>query len=118
MAKFLPALEKSTLNEQLAEPVFAPPSAAEKITNLPALRAALAELEQSPWPELARLVPAQATIAFANQLSNLAVVHHANVLDEYASQLRRAAETLDLEAAGKLLQNYPRIVSHFSSSHA
>jgi signal transduction histidine kinase/CheY-like chemotaxis protein len=117
LARFLPAIELPATDESSVED-FEPGGHPDRTIGREELFGALAELQNSPWPGLAKLVPAQATITFATRLVDLAESHQADCLTEYASRLRRAAETLDLEAAGRLLETFPRIVQYFSTPHA
>ncbi len=80
------------------------------------LAEALAALLASPWPDLVKLVPAQATISFADRISALASHHGSVSLRDYAARLREAAATFDLETAGKQLNAFPEIVkSHLAA---
>ncbi len=80
------------------------------------LAEALAALLASPWPELVKLVPAQATISFAERISVLASHHGSVSLREYAARLGEAAATFDLETAGRHLNAFPDIVkSHLAT---
>jgi len=79
---------------------------------------ALASLRESPWPGLVKLVPAQATIAFAEKISALASHHGSVSLQRYASSLKMAAEMFDLETASKLLDVFPEIVNSHTVSDA
>ncbi|WAC18452.1 CHASE3 domain-containing protein [Luteolibacter sp. SL250] len=80
------------------------------------LAGALAALLASPWPELVKLVPAQATISFADRISVLASRHGSVSLRDYAVRLREAATTFDLETAGRHLDEFPEIVkSHLAN---
>ncbi len=65
-----------------------------------------------------RVVPAQATIAFAHQLSAIAKEHNSDCLERYAADLLRSAETLDLRAAGRMLETFPKVIDYFSKPDA
>lgn len=82
------------------------------------LAKALTSLKETHWPGLVKLVPAQATIAFAEKIAFLGLRHGSAVLEEYASSLKRAAETFDQEKAASLLDDFPEIVSnhHFANA--
>jgi hypothetical protein len=82
------------------------------------LTEALAVLLASPWPELVKLVPAQATISFADRISVLASHHGSVSLQDYAARLREAAGTFDLERASKHLNVFPEIVKSHSATDA
>ncbi|MBX3742835.1 MAG: CHASE3 domain-containing protein [Akkermansiaceae bacterium] len=82
------------------------------------LAEALAALLASPWPELVKLVPAQATISFADKISVLASRHGSVSLQDYAARLREAAGTFDLETAGRHLDAFPEIVKSHSATDA
>jgi CheY-like chemotaxis protein len=114
LSRFLPKAEIKPIPEN-AE-VFGPEAGSDRTTDPEVLFAALIELEKAPWPDLVKLVPAQATMAFAQRLSSLAIRHESAILAEYATNLRKAAETLDLESAGKLLKVFPQTVRYFSHS--
>ena len=119
LSRFLPKAEKPKRRVEASPPEeFRPAAGSDRTQDPDLLFAALIELEESQWPDLVKLVPAQATIAFAQRLSSLAIRHESAILAEYATGLRKAAETLDLESAGKLLKVFPETIRYFSHSDA
>ncbi len=119
LARFLPSAEKQPAYEKLAGDDFDPAQSTDaEVIDRDELLESLHELQSATWPQIARLVPAQATIAFSVRLSELAARHRSDILADYAKQIRRAAETLDLEKAGELLNTFPRVVQHLSSPNA
>ncbi len=113
LARFLAPAER-TAKEGGPEDAFNPMSAEGGSVHEPAeLAARLMELAESPWPDLVRLIPIQATISFATRLAELARRHHSTALEHYAADLLKAAETLELEKAGRILENFPKVVDHF-----
>jgi signal transduction histidine kinase/CheY-like chemotaxis protein len=82
------------------------------------LEESLIVLLAAPWPELVKLVPAQATISFAEKLSELASQHESLSLMEYAKKLKDAAGTFDLETASGHLRAFPEIVKYHSATNA
>jgi len=117
LSRFLPQIEKAKVAQSPREE-FRPAAGSDRTKDPEVLFAALIELETSQWPDLVKLVPAQATIAFAQRLSSLAIHHESAILAEYATSLRKSAETLDLETAGKLLKVFPETIRYFSHSDA
>ncbi|RYD19077.1 MAG: response regulator [Verrucomicrobiaceae bacterium] len=83
----------------------------------PALRAELEQLHRTVWPDLAKLVPAQGTINFAGVLQGLAEKHDFAPLADLAGHLKESAEMMDFSEAGRLLREFPRILSDSSPSH-
>ena len=116
LARFLPSAERKAV-PVTANIDFAP-APQESVADPHGLANALEELANAPWPELAKVVPAQGTMAFADRISSLASRHGSLSLQNYAMDLRKAAETLDLETAGRLLNQFPEIVKHFSGTDA
>ena len=117
LARFLAPIEEKEEKRKAPAGSFQP-VAGEIPHQSDELAAHLADLVQSPWPELVKLVPVQATIAFANRLADLATRHRSDALAAYAKDLLRAAETLELDNAGRILENFPNVVDHFSKPDA
>jgi len=117
LSRFLPKAETTTPAKPAPE-VFKPEAGSDRTRDPEILFAALIELEKSQWPDLVKVVPAQATIAFSQRLSSLAILHESSILAEYATSLRKSAETLDLETAGKLLKVFPETIRYFSHGDA
>jgi signal transduction histidine kinase/ActR/RegA family two-component response regulator len=69
------------------------------------------------WPELVKLVPAQATMNFASQLAELARKHSCPLLAGHASQLMEAAGMMDFAASSRLLKGFPEIIIALRASH-
>lgn len=124
-------ISRSKLYQELAKfiPVQNPPKDA-SISNSPTedplvlvtqdfdpLCEQLEHLHSSVWPSLAKLVPAQGTSRFAITLSTLAETYSCPVLAKYTRQLSLAAETMDLNEAGRLLQKFPNIIVRLRDSH-
>jgi signal transduction histidine kinase/CheY-like chemotaxis protein len=114
LARFLPAAEIKDHPPTMEREIV--PSVRDTVTDPLGLADALTALEDSPWQELVKVVPAQRTIVFSDQISALASKHGSVSLANYADQLRKAAETLDLETAGRLLNLYPQLVKTFSAN--
>jgi signal transduction histidine kinase len=113
LAKFLPAAEPA-----LPLPVASkPPHSAVTGSASPALVAALQEIHDTVWPDLAKIVPAQGTMRFASHLTTLAVEHDCPALASHAQELAQAAETMDFTEAGRLLRYFPQLLTEIRSSH-
>jgi len=82
----------------------------------PALQEKLAALRDTELPALIELVPAQATLRFAGNLSRLAEEHRCPPLAGYAMQLQQAAGNMDFTEAGHMLARFPGLID--SLSHA
>ncbi|WP_367870244.1 CHASE3 domain-containing protein [Luteolibacter sp. Populi] len=76
----------------------------------PELHAELAVLRDSVLPGLIELVPAQATLRFAGDLSEKAEKHDCLPLADYAGQLDNAAANMDFAEAGRLLAMFPGLI--------
>ncbi len=111
LAKFLPAADVHP-----AEPTPPrPPETTAPSRDWSSLLEALESMEKSTWPNLVKLVPAQATIKFAGDLAGLAARHDCPPLVAHAAELRQAAQTMDFDQAGKLLRGFPQIIAAIRS---
>lgn len=81
------------------------------------LRAALNSLLESVWPDLAKLVPAQGTIRFSQQIAEIARTHHSPTLAAYAQALTESAETMNFSESGRLIRDFPEIIASLHSPH-
>ncbi len=80
----------------------------------PGLQTELADLRDTVLPGLVELVPAQATLRFANKLTELSVQHDCPPLADYATQLERAAGNMDFAEASRLLAILPGLIDRLS----
>ncbi|MES2438050.1 MAG: CHASE3 domain-containing protein [Verrucomicrobiota bacterium] len=119
LSKFIPAAEVAAVLPEIQTPYelhsLDPVSAGRDWTEL---LAALDDLHESVWPDLVKLVPAQATMKFASRLSDLAQQHSCPLLSDHARQLLAAAEMMDFAEAGRLLKSFPEIIAALRASHA
>jgi signal transduction histidine kinase/CheY-like chemotaxis protein len=83
----------------------------------PELQAELAGMRDRILPELMELAPAQATLRFAVNLSQLADKHHCPPLASYAAELHAAAESMDFAEAGGILARFPGLIDSLSDAH-
>ena len=81
------------------------------------IRAALNPLLESVWPDLAKLVPAQGTIRFSQQIAEIARIHHSPTLAAYAQTLMESAETMNFSESGRLIRDFPEIIASLHSPH-
>jgi signal transduction histidine kinase/response regulator of citrate/malate metabolism len=111
LAKFLPVKTTAATGRPVPEePVVEIAHARE----WPELKAGLEDLRDSALPGLIELVPAQATLRFARQLTDLARAHDCPPLAEYATLLERAAGDMDFAEAGRLLAVFPGLIDTLS----
>ena len=115
LAKFIPPAEP------LPEPVEnePPPTAAPAASHhdWTELCAALTVLQDTVWPNLVKLVPAQATIQFSKKLAELAATHSCPPLADHARQLMLSAELMDFAQSSRLLESFPRIIASLRPAH-
>ena len=114
LARFLPVHSAGATRrpqpQQQAEPV----SHGRK---WPELQAELAGIRDTLLPELVELVPAQATLRFAETLTRLAGTHHCPPLAAYAAELNAAAENMDFAEAGRVLSRFPGLIDSLADAH-
>lgn len=116
LAKFIATAEPSPLAPETQEiDLPAPTSAGRDWTEL---GAALDSLHTTVWPNLVKLVPAQATMKFSALLTELATNHACPLLANHARQLLEAAEMMDFGKASRLLEEFPELIAAIRASHA
>ena len=114
LAKFLPVPSAAaTLRPQPEKPVEIPAHGGE----WPDLQAELGELRDTILPNLIELVPAQATLQFAKDLSRRAEQHHCPPLAAYAGELRDAAANMDFTEAGRVLARFPGLIDSLADAN-
>lgn len=77
----------------------------------------LDELRHTIWPDLVKLIPAQGTINFSNQLMELAGKHDCPVLANHASELLESALIMDFAESERLLKDFPQLINTLRSQH-
>ena len=107
LAKFLPVKATAPTGKPVPEE---PVVEIAHTREWPELKAELESLRDSVLPGLVELVPAQATLRFARQLTDLARSHDCPPLGEYATLLERAADNMDFAEAGRLLAVFPGLI--------
>lgn len=112
----LTALMRKYLPKSADLPVYLQKKSTQAIADREVLIERLRTLLERSWPELAELVPARKTMAFARELTALATAHRSSALQLYAQHLTESAEAFDLHAAGKLLRSYPDLVDNLARS--
>ena len=115
LAKFIPTAEPGPPVPEI------PPSPARAVAggqDWTALCTKLDDLHQTVWPDLVKLVPAQATLNFASELTELATGHACPLLAQHSRQLRHAAEMMDFAEASRLLHEFPGIIAALRTHHA
>jgi signal transduction histidine kinase/response regulator of citrate/malate metabolism len=114
LAKFLPVHSAGATGrpqpEEQAEPVS-------HGRQWPELQSELAGMRDTLLPELVELVPAQATLRFAESLVQLAEKHHCPPLSAYAAELNSAAGNMDFAGAGKILSSFPGLIDSLADAH-
>lgn len=107
------ALEHPTANgNRLPTPAEAtPPADFRQLCN------SLDELRHTVWPDLVRLIPAQGTINFSNQLTELAGKHECPILANHASELLESALIMDFAESERLLKDFPQLINTLRSQH-
>jgi signal transduction histidine kinase/ActR/RegA family two-component response regulator len=115
LARFIPAEEHIAAVEEIPSPVT---PASEPANDWTPLCAELEKLQETVWPNLVKLVPAQATLNFGKRLSELATEHGCPLLATHASELMLAAEMMDFAEASRLLGSFPQIIATLRASHA
>ncbi len=115
LAKFIPPAEPPPRPVE----IDLPPAAAAPVSHhdWTELCAALTTLHDTVWPNLVKLVPAQATIQFSKKLAELAAEHYCPPLADHARQLLLAAELMDFAQSSRLLESLPRIIASLRTSH-
>jgi signal transduction histidine kinase/FixJ family two-component response regulator len=74
-------------------------------------------IHHGDWPELAKLVPAQATIRFASQIAEIAKDHACSTLMDFSSDLMNAAEAMDFQESSRIVRSFPSIISKLRAHH-
>lgn len=115
LARFIPAAEPQEGKPEGKGDAITDPPDDRRVEDREGLSNELSKMRASPWPELVKLVPAQATIAFASRLADLAKRHRADGLEAYADRLRKSVEVFDLHSAGRLLESFPELVNQYST---
>ncbi len=115
LAKFIPLAEPLPRIIENAPPLATAPDGSPH--DWTELCVTLTALQDTVWPNLAKLVPVQATMQFAKNLAELAAAHSCSPLADYASQLLLSAELMDFPQASSLLESFPRIIASLRSSH-
>ncbi|MES2658098.1 MAG: CHASE3 domain-containing protein [Verrucomicrobiota bacterium] len=116
LAKFLPATETIPLANKVTAPASTEPIPAGH--DWSELCSRLDTLHETVWPNLVKLVPAQATMNFSAQLAELAADHACPPLADHARQLLEAAEMMDFGKASRLLEEFPKLIATLRASHA
>jgi signal transduction histidine kinase/DNA-binding response OmpR family regulator len=116
LAKFIPLAERLHRTvEKAPQPATEPALANRDWTEL---CAALDDLHATVWPNLVKLVPAQATLKFSKRLAELAEQFSCPLLAEHARQLTLSSELMDFPRSSRLLESFPQVIATLRSSHA
>lgn len=118
MSRFLPAAPNAGKDGETPTEDVSGDAVCEGVKDVGLLVRSLRDLEKSPWPELVKLMPVQATIAFSDKLVSLAERHQAANLASYADRLRKSAKMLDLQELSKLLKSFPKTINSFPEPDA
>ena len=114
LAKFLPVHSAGATGRPQPEQQTEPVSYGR---DWPELQAELAGMRDTLLPELVELVPAQATLRFAESLTRLAGTHHCPPLSAYAGELSAAAGNMDFTEAGRILARFPGLIDSLADAH-
>lgn len=114
LAKFLPVHSAGATGRPQPERQVTPASYDRE---WPELQAELAGMRDTLLPELVELVPAQATLRFAESLTQLAAKHHCPPLAAYAAELNAAAGNMDFTEASRILTRFPGLIDSLADAH-
>ncbi|QJE96828.1 CHASE3 domain-containing protein [Luteolibacter luteus] len=114
LAKFLPVHSAGATRRPQPEQQSEPVSHGQE---WPALQGELAAMRDTLLPELVELVPAQATLRFAETLDLLAGKHRCPPLTAYAAELNAAAGNMDFAEAGRVLARFPGLIDSLADAH-